>query len=47
VRVQPIDLFIKLNSHLLSSLKPKYDATGISQSSRKHDVRLNFIKKFL
>jgi len=47
VRVQPIDLFIKLNSHLLSSLKAKYDATGNSQSSRKRDVWLHFSKKFL
>jgi len=51
-RVQPIDLFIKLNSHLLSSLKTKYDALGIlSQAehvmygyiSVKHFCNLNVI----
>jgi len=47
VRVQPIDLFIKLNSHLLSSLKTKYDATGNSQSSGKRDVWSHFSKTFL
>jgi len=38
VRVQPVDLFIKLSSHLLSSLKTKNDATWILILSQAENV---------